>query len=164
MVCSARSPRCPASPTMTISGARSASAQSTFELRQGSSSTQPGEEAGTRQWPRSSSRTSMPDEPRSWPPPLSRRSLLQGAVGAAGAATIIAASPNCAAAAPKISPKAVNYQDHPDGDKRCDKCVQFQPPNACKVVDGTISPQGSCRTFVPIRQAVRRSSAIPSTT
>jgi hypothetical protein len=86
-----------------------------------------------------------------------------GAVGAAGAATIIAASPNRAAAAPKISQKAVNYQDHPDGDKRCDKCVQFQPPNACKVVDGTISPQGSCRIFMPIRQAVRRSSAIPST-
>jgi hypothetical protein len=106
----------------------------------------------------------MRDEPRSWAPPLSRRSLLQGAVGAAGAATIIAASANCAGAAPKISQKGVNYQDHPDGDKRCDKCVQFQPPNACKVVDGTISPQGSCRIFVPIRQAVRPQSAIPSTT
>jgi hypothetical protein len=105
----------------------------------------------------------MPDRPSSWPPSLSRRSLLQEAVGAVGAATIIAASPNFAAAAPKISQKAVNYQDHPDGDKRCDKCVQFQPPNDCKVVDGTISPQGSCRIFAPIRQAVRRSSAIPST-
>jgi hypothetical protein len=104
----------------------------------------------------------MPDEPRSWPPPLSRRSLLQGAVGAAGAATIIAASPNFAVAAPKMSQKAVNYQDHPDGDKRCDKCVRFQPPDACKVVDGTISAQGSCRIFAPIRQAVS-SSAIPST-
>ena len=61
--------------------------------------------------------------------------MLQGAVGAAGAATIIAASPNFAVAAPKMSQKAVNYQDHPEGDKRCDKCVQFQPPNACKVVD-----------------------------
>jgi hypothetical protein len=106
----------------------------------------------------------MPDEPKSWPPPLSRRSLLQGAVAVAGAETIITASPNFAAAAPKISQKAVNYQDHPDGDKRCDKCVQFQQPNACKVVDGTISPQGSCRIFVPIHQAVRPQSAIPSTT
>jgi hypothetical protein len=42
----------------------------------------------------------------------------------------------------------VNYQDHPDGDKRCDKCTQFQPPDACKVVDGSISPQGSCRIFI----------------
>jgi hypothetical protein len=57
----------------------------------------------------------MPDEPSNWSPPLSRRSLLQGAVGAAGAATIIAARPNFAAAASKISQKAVNYQDHPDG-------------------------------------------------
>jgi hypothetical protein len=63
----------------------------------------------------SSSKRSMPDEPSNWSPPLSRRSLLQGAVGAAGAATIIAARPNFAAAASKISQKAVNYQDHPDG-------------------------------------------------
>jgi hypothetical protein len=42
----------------------------------------------------------------------------------------------------------VNYQDHPDGDKRCDKCVQFQPPDACKMVEGTISAQGSCRIFM----------------
>ena len=53
----------------------------------------------------------MPDEPRSRPPLLSRRSLLQGAVGTAGAATIIATSPNFVAAAPKTSQKAVNYQD-----------------------------------------------------
>jgi len=90
----------------------------------------------------------MPDERRNWSAQLSRRSLLQGALGAAGAATIIAASPNLAAAAPKISKKAVNYYDHPDGDKRCDKCVQFQPPNACKVVDGTIpaiKTRSTCR-------------------
>src|SRR6266851_3500814 len=99
----------------------------------------------------------MPDERRSWSAQLSRRSLLQGAAGAAGAATIIAASLNLTAAAPKISKKAVNYQDHPDGDKRCDKCVQFQPPDPCKVVDGTINPQGSCRIFAPIRQAASRS-------
>ena len=90
----------------------------------------------------------MPDEPSNWPPPLSRRSLLQGAVGAAGAATIIAARPTFAAAASKISQKAVNYQDHPDGDKRCDKCVQFQPPNACTLIDGEVSPAGWCKFWV----------------
>jgi len=83
----------------------------------------------------------------------SRRSLLQRAVGAAGAAAILWARPHAATAAPKISQRAVAYQDHPDGDKRCDKCVQFQPPDACKMVDGSVSPQGSCRIFVAIRQS-----------
>jgi len=75
----------------------------------------------------------------------SRRSLLQRAAAAVG---ILGAAASAATAQPKISKVAVNYQDHPDGDKRCDKCVQFQPPDACKMVEGTISPQGSCRIFM----------------
>ena len=93
---------------------------------------------------------------------VSRRLLLQSAAAAAAAATMITASSNRGAAAVKISQKAVNYQDHPDGDKRCDKCAQFQPPSSCKMVDGTISPQGSCRIFMLIRQTLRRSWAVPS--
>jgi hypothetical protein len=77
---------------------------------------------------------------------LSRRLLLRGAAAAAG---ILGATSNLAAAQPKISKVAVNYQDHPDGDKRCDKCAQFQPPDSCKMVEGAISPQGSCRIFTP---------------
>ena len=77
--------------------------------------------------------------------PLSRRSLLRSAAGATG---VLAATLRSALAQPKITKVAVNYQDHPDGDKRCDRCVQFQPPDACKVVDGSISPQGSCRIFM----------------
>ncbi len=91
---------------------------------------------------------------------LARRSLLQRALGAAGAVTISCALPNPVAAAPKLSQRVVAYQDHPDGDKRCDKCAHFQPPNVCKIVDGTISPQGYCRFFTPIRQAADRSRAI----
>ena len=87
----------------------------------------------------------MPGEPESVSARFSRRSLLGSAVGITG---ILAATLNPALAQPKISKVAVNYQDHPDGDKRCDKCVQFQPPDACKVVEGTISPQGSCRIFM----------------
>lgn len=83
---------------------------------------------------------------------LRRRALLHLAVNAAGAATIFSVSPNIARAAPKISKTAVAYQDHPDGDKRCDKCAQFQAPGACKMVEGPISPQGSCRIFMPLRQ------------
>jgi hypothetical protein len=87
----------------------------------------------------------MSGEPTAGSARLSRRSLLGGAIGAVG---ILGTTPNRATAQPKISKVAVNYQDHPDGDKRCDKCVQFKPPDACKVVEGAISPQGSCRTFV----------------
>jgi hypothetical protein len=87
----------------------------------------------------------MAGEPIAGSARLSRRSMLGGVIGAAG---ILAATPNQATAQPKISKVAVNYQDHPDGDKRCDKCAQFQPPDACKVVEGSISPQGSCRIFM----------------
>jgi hypothetical protein len=78
---------------------------------------------------------------------------LQYALGAAGGVAICFAPPNTASAAPKISKKAAAYQDHPDGDKRCEKCAQFQPPDACKMVEGPVSPQGSCRIFVPMRQS-----------
>ena len=82
-----------------------------------------------------------------------RRTVLQIALGWVGTTTILAASPNTANAAPKISKAAVAYQDHADGDKRCDKCTQFQPPDACKMVEGPINPQGSCRIFTPLRQS-----------
>jgi hypothetical protein len=87
----------------------------------------------------------MSDEPAAELARLSRRSLLGGVIGAAG---ILGATANQTKGQPKISKVAVNYQDHPDGDKRCDKCAQFQPPDACKVVEGSISPQGSCRIFI----------------
>ena len=86
-------------------------------------------------------------------PLVARRSLLRRILGAVGAATILYARPNAAIAAIKISQKAVAYQDHPEGEKRCEKCAQFQAPNGCKMVDGTINPQGYCRIFAPIRQS-----------
>lgn len=83
--------------------------------------------------------------------PLGRRTLLRCAVGAAGGVAICCAPLHAATAAPKISKKAVAYQNQPDGEKRCEKCAQFQPPDACKLVEGPISPQGFCRIFVPAR-------------
>src|SRR5262249_15769891 len=84
---------------------------------------------------------------------LGRRALLRRILVAAGASALFD-TPSPAAAAPKISQKAVAYQDHPEGDKRCEKCAQFQPPNACKMVDGAINPQGYCRIFMPIRASM----------
>jgi hypothetical protein len=79
-----------------------------------------------------------------------RRSIVQAAIGVVGAAAVIAARALPAAAEPTISKDAVAYQDQPLGDKECDKCVQFVPPSSCKVVEGTISPHGSCRIFRPL--------------
>jgi hypothetical protein len=74
----------------------------------------------------------------------SRRSvLLQGAVWAAGAATILAASANDAKANP-LPKTAVSYQDKPKGDHQCSGCGLFVAPNACKNVIGDISPSGWC--------------------
>ncbi len=86
---------------------------------------------------------------------LSRRLLLQKAIGTVSAAAIIAVQTKPAAATIKISKTAVAYQDHPEGDKRCGKCLQFQAPDSCKMVDGPVSAQGFCRIFMPVRQSAR---------
>jgi hypothetical protein len=78
---------------------------------------------------------------------LTRRAIVRAAISGFGVAAGTAAPPRPAAAAPTISKEAVAYQDQPLGDRECDKCVQFVPPGSCKVVEGTISPHGSCRIF-----------------
>lgn len=44
----------------------------------------------------------------------------------------------------KAAQKAVRYQDEPKKDRNCAGCRHFQPPNACKLVEGEISPNGWC--------------------
>ncbi|WP_172621038.1 high-potential iron-sulfur protein [Microbulbifer sp. GL-2] len=48
----------------------------------------------------------------------------------------------------KAKKEAVNYQDTPNNGQKCVDCQLFQPPNACIVVDGDISPEGWCSLFV----------------
>jgi hypothetical protein len=104
----------------------------------------------------------MSYELSNWSAPCSRRCLLLGAVAAVTTAVVVGADPTSAIAVIKISEAAVAYQDHPNGEKQCSKCLQFQPPHSCKMVDGTISPQGYCRIFSPIHQADARSRHAPS--
>jgi hypothetical protein len=78
---------------------------------------------------------------------VSRRSLLQGAACAAGAATILGVTASRAAAQTKLPQKAVAYQDKPKGDSSCAGCSLFQAPSSCKSVDGQISPQGWCNLW-----------------
>jgi len=47
-------------------------------------------------------------------------------------------------------PKAlVQYQDSPKNNQKCLICVHFQPPDACAIVEGPISPEGWCAAFAP---------------
>jgi hypothetical protein len=78
---------------------------------------------------------------------ISRRVLLTGTALALGTAAVAAVSQ--AMAQVKISQAVANYQNTPKGDQRCDRCINFQPPNACKFVQGDISPSGWCQLFAP---------------
>lgn len=78
---------------------------------------------------------------------ISRRALLSGtALALSAAATATVASR--ATAQEKMSQADAKYQGTPKGDQRCDGCMLFQAPSACKVVDGAISPSGWCQLFV----------------
>jgi hypothetical protein len=78
---------------------------------------------------------------------LSRRRLLQRAACAAGAAAVLGVGVN-AAMAGKMSQASVGYQGSPKPGQSCSNCRLFQAPNACRSVDGSISPQGWCRIWL----------------
>ncbi|PWT80101.1 MAG: high potential iron sulfur protein [Acidobacteria bacterium] len=78
---------------------------------------------------------------------ISRRGLLSStALALSVAATATLASR--ATAQEKMSQADAKYQGTPKGEQRCDGCMLFQPPSACKVVEGEISPGGWCQLFV----------------
>jgi hypothetical protein len=77
---------------------------------------------------------------------LSRRVILLRSVGcAAGAAASLLPLKHAAA---KMSQKSVAYQDSPKDDQQCSNCSLFQPPNACTLIDGEVSPAGWCKFWV----------------
>lgn len=49
----------------------------------------------------------------------------------------------------KVAQNLVQYQNTPKNGQRCDHCVNWVPPNACKVVTGNISPAGYCVAYAP---------------
>ncbi len=75
---------------------------------------------------------------------LTRRSVLKSGALMFGAAFASALSTQAVLAQQKASKQAMKYQDKPNGDQRCGNCMQFVAPNQCKVVEGTISPNGYC--------------------
>jgi hypothetical protein len=89
----------------------------------------------------------MTEAPRIWSTEVSRRCLLRRAASAAGAVTILGTGIN-AAMAGKMPQAAVSYRDSPKGNQSCANCRLFQAPNACRSVDGVISPNGWCSIYV----------------
>jgi hypothetical protein len=77
---------------------------------------------------------------------VSRRVMLTGTALALGAAAGVAAVSR-SSAQQKITQADAQYQATPKGGQHCDGCVNFQPPSACKFVQGDISPNGWCQLF-----------------
>ncbi len=79
---------------------------------------------------------------------ISRRVVLTRTALAFGAAATATAIPQ-AAAQQKIGQTDAQYQGTPKDGQHCDGCINFQPPNACKFVQGDIRPSGWCQLFSP---------------
>ena len=47
----------------------------------------------------------------------------------------------------KVSKELAQYQDSPKDGQKCAECSFFEKPNACKAVDGDISPEGWCQLW-----------------
>ena len=88
----------------------------------------------------------MTDTCRTQSSGLSRRTIVIRSVAcAAGAVALLGPAREAAA---KMAQTGVAYQTNPKGDQQCNNCSLFQPPSACTLVDGTISPSGWCKFWV----------------
>jgi hypothetical protein len=76
---------------------------------------------------------------------MRRRDFITILMGAATAIDLSA--PGEADAAEKMSKQEAEYQDSPKDIRMCATCTLFEPPHACKVVEGDISSYGWCKAF-----------------
>lgn len=87
--------------------------------------------------------TSNADRDFAGPHQPTRRAFLQGAL----VATIVGVAADGARAQGKAKQSLVQYQGKPKGNQQCDNCVQWAPPDSCKVVEGKIDPKGWCALY-----------------
>ena len=83
---------------------------------------------------------------------MSRRTLIEGAAAIGGAlaggwARTAAAVDQDTPDKDKISHAEAQYQQQPKGQQRCEICLQFLPPNKCRIVQAPITPKGWCQFF-----------------
>lgn len=79
---------------------------------------------------------------------VSRRALIRTGVVSASLVVVAPSLLGAEAHAQQKSAKAqVQYQDSPKDGKKCADCAHFVQPSSCKLVEGTVSPQGWCAQF-----------------
>ncbi len=81
--------------------------------------------------------------------PASRRAALKTGLAVIAAAGVAGIAAIAKAETTKVTPVTVGYQTKPSNGQQCSGCVQFAPPDACKLVSGTISPGGWCKLYAP---------------
>ncbi len=77
-----------------------------------------------------------------------RRSVLRAL--SRGAAAVMAGgllSARARAQSDKMTKARAEYQGTPNGIYSCATCTLFVAPNACKVVEGEVSPDGWCKAY-----------------
>lgn len=87
----------------------------------------------------------------------SRRGILRAGIAVigvgsamnAGAGRAAAGQQKLAQATEKLAQNIVQYQNTPKEAAKCNVCVNWEPPNACKIVVGPISPEGWCVAYAP---------------
>lgn len=79
----------------------------------------------------------------------SRRSVLHGVCCAFATAISEGSLTRLARAqsGDKVTKARAEYRDTPNGIYSCATCTLFVAPNACKVVEGEISPDGWCKAY-----------------
>ena len=76
----------------------------------------------------------------------SLRGMVRAGLGVLAAGTM---ARQASAQDQKIAQTLVQYQAGPKDGLRCDHCVNWVDPNACKIVVGPINPAGWCVAYAP---------------
>jgi hypothetical protein len=78
---------------------------------------------------------------------MKRRLIMRAGLAAVGGLVVAAAE-----AQEKIAQAQVQYQTTPKDGNKCSACVNFEAPAACKIVAGSINPNGWCIAYAPKEQ------------
>lgn len=81
--------------------------------------------------------------------PTSRRSALKTGLAIVAGTGLAGIATRARAQSAKADPSTVAYQTKPSNGQQCSGCVQFVAPGSCKIVSGSISPNGWCELYSP---------------